>query len=74
MANDEPPTSPLNKGHQPRPINEGHQPRSGFANDGHQPRPAPALSSVPTKVQGGYQAPSGGGKPATPTTGSGVKK
>jgi len=26
------------------------------------------------KVQGGYRAPSGGSKPATPTIGSGVKK
>ena len=54
-------------------LDRGHQPR--MANDGHQPRPAaPAAVSVPTKVQGGYQAPSGGNKPATPTTGSGVKK
>jgi hypothetical protein len=53
-----------------------------MALDGHKPRPAPQLiaeghkprPSVPfsKKVQGGYQAPSGGGKPAAPTTGSGV--
>lgn len=42
----------------------GHEPR--LANDGYRPM------TPPTKVQGGYQAPSGDGKPATPTTGSGV--
>jgi hypothetical protein len=28
----------------------------------------------PSKVQGGYQAPGGGTRPAAPTTGSGVQK
>jgi hypothetical protein len=52
-----------------------------MAQDGHRPLPAPTTlqkgyqpnpANTPGKVQGGYQAP-GGGKPATPTTGSGVK-
>jgi hypothetical protein len=49
-------------GYSPRPLNEGYQPASGTR--GHQPQPG--------KVQGGYQAP-GSGKPAAPTTGSGVQ-
>jgi hypothetical protein len=46
-------------------TNRGYQP--------NQPRSTSGPSVAPGKVQGGYQAPSGG-KPATPTTGSGVKK
>lgn len=42
----------------------------GPSQRGRQPRPA----AVTTQIQGGYQAPAGGGKPATPTTGSGVQK
>ena len=54
-------------------LTEGYRPQ--MANDGHQPRPATPTSphGIPGKVQGGYQAPAGG-KPAAPTTGSGVKK
>jgi hypothetical protein len=45
-----------------------------FFKDGHQPRPASGSSGGRIDhVQGGYKAPSGGQKPATPTTGSGVK-
>jgi hypothetical protein len=54
-----------------QPLKKGHQPR--MTNDGYQPRPAPSLGHIHQKVQGGYQAPSGGGKPTPPTTGSGVK-
>lgn len=48
---------------------DGYQPR------GYQPSSAPAPKPVsnPEGIQGGYQAPTGG-KPAAPTTGSGVKK
>ena len=46
-----------------RPEQE-QQPR--LAHDGN------GLMPSPIKVQGGYQAPTGGGKPSTPTTGSGV--
>lgn len=42
--------------------------RPGLLAEGHKPHSVP----FPGKIQGGYQAP-GGGKPATPTTGSGVK-
>jgi hypothetical protein len=49
-------------------LTEGHRPLpSQPSQKGYQPNPA----NAPGKVQGGYQAP-GGGKPATPTTGSGV--
>jgi len=54
-----------------------NQPKSSsfYTQDGHQPRPAyKAPPSLPEKAQGGYQAPAGSGKPATPTTGTGVKK
>jgi hypothetical protein len=46
-------------GHRPFPLKEGYQPRL-------------IAVTFPNKVQGGYQGPPGGGKPATPTTGSGV--
>jgi hypothetical protein len=49
-------------GFSPRPPKGGVQSSPG--NRGYQPQPG--------KVQGGYQAP-GSGKPAAPTTGSGVK-
>jgi len=49
---------------------ESDQPR--LAHDGYQPMPG--KEETPTKVQGGYQAPPGGAKPATPTTGSGVTR
>jgi hypothetical protein len=72
MANDKPKSGGaiLQKGHQPRPTlaQDGHKPRP--ITEGHQPRPAAV--TIPNKVQGGYQAPAGGGKPAVPTTGSGV--
>jgi hypothetical protein len=49
-----------------------------MAHDGHRPQllaegHKPQVVSIPGKVQGGYQGPSGGGKPPSPTTGSGVK-
>lgn len=50
-------------GYSPRPLKEGYQPAP--ATKGYQPQPG--------KVQGGYQAP-GSGKPAAPTTGSGVQQ
>jgi hypothetical protein len=72
MTDDTPSSNNLaNRGHQPNALNKGYQPT--MANDGHQPRPTPGPSVAPGKVQGGYQAPSGG-KPAAPTTGSGVKR
>jgi hypothetical protein len=46
-------------------AHDGHRP--GLLTEGHKPH----LTPIPGKVQGGYQGP-GGGKPATPTTGSGV--
>lgn len=42
-----------------------------LAQDGY--RPAPAPLTLPKKVQGGYQAPSGGQRPNLPTVGSGVR-
>lgn len=42
-----------------------------IAQDGY--RPASSHIDRPNKVQGGYQAPAGGSRPAAPTTGSGVK-
>jgi len=42
-----------------------------FSTNGYQPT---AATPKPGGVQGGYQAPAGGGKPAAPTTGSGVGK
>lgn len=47
-------------------AHDGHRP--GLLTEGHRPQVTP----VPGKVQGGYTGPSGGGKPAAPTTGSGV--
>jgi len=72
MTNDKPQSggNVVNKGHQPRMAQDGHQPRT-ILTEGHKPRPAAV--KIPQKVQGGYQAPAGGGKPAAPTTGSGVQ-
>jgi hypothetical protein len=47
-------------------AHDGYRP--GLLTEGHKPQ----VTSTPGKVQGGYQGPSGGQKPATPTTGSGV--
>ena len=62
MANKPSSTSPARQiaqdGHRPQLLTEGHKPQ---------------VVSIPRKVQGGYEGPSGGGKPAAPTTGSGVK-
>lgn len=60
-----------NRGHQPGMAQDGHKPGQ-ILTEGHKPRPAAV--TIPRKVQGGYQAPAGGGKPAAPTTGSGVTK
>lgn len=58
-------------------TNENSGPKRTMAMDGHRPLPSQTkidkgYQPQPGKVQGGYQAP-GGGKPQTPTTGSGVK-
>jgi hypothetical protein len=45
---------------------DGYKP--GLLTEGHKPQSVP----MPGKIQGGYQGPSGGGKPSAPTTGSGV--
>jgi len=45
---------------------DGYKP--GLLTEGHRPQ----VSSIPGKIQGGYQGPSGNGKPTAPTTGSGV--
>jgi len=47
-------------------AHDGYKP--SLLTEGHKPQPTP----IPGKVQGGYTGPSGGGKPAAPTTGSGV--
>lgn len=61
-------TSNGSTGHRPTLAQDGHRPLpSNVSHKGHQPGP-----TAGGKVQGGYQAP-GGGKPAAPTTGSGVK-
>lgn len=75
MATDTPKSGSPNvqKGHQPRPTiaQDGHRPAPQIITEGHRPRPAP-VTAPSTGVQGGYQAPAGGGKPPAPTTGSGV--
>jgi hypothetical protein len=68
MNNDKPQSG--NRGHQPGMAQDGHKP-GRILTEGHKPPPA---VTIPHKVQGGYQAPAGGGKPAAPTTGSGVTK
>jgi hypothetical protein len=42
--------------------------RPGLLTEGYKPQGA----GTPGKIQGGYTGPNGGGKPATPSTGSGV--
>lgn len=63
-------TSNKSNGQRPTIAQDGHRPLPSNVSTqkGYQPNPASGTG----KVQGGYQAP-GGGKPATPTTGSGVK-
>jgi hypothetical protein len=58
-------SSSSSRGPQTQMAHDGHRPRS-LITEGYKPAIAPG------KVQGGYQAPGGGGKPAAPTTGSGV--
>jgi hypothetical protein len=48
-------------------AHDGYRP--GLLTEGHKPRGTP----MPGGIQGGYQAPGSGQKPAAPTTGSGVK-
>jgi hypothetical protein len=45
-------------------AHDGYKP--GLLTEGHKPQ------AIPGKVQGGYTGPTGGGKPAAPSTGSGV--
>jgi hypothetical protein len=47
-------------------AHDGYRPT--LLTEGHKPQ----VVSLPGKVQGGYQGPTGGGKPTAPTTGSGV--
>lgn len=47
-------------------AHDGYRP--GLLTEGYKPQ----ATAIPGKVQGGYTGPSGGGKPAAPSTGSGV--
>jgi|HubBroStandDraft_2_1064218.scaffolds.fasta_scaffold88001_3 hypothetical protein len=54
------------KGSHRQMAHDGYRP--GLLTEGYKPQ----ATAIPGKVQGGYTGPSGGAKPAAPTTGSGV--